>query len=51
MKADKTKLHQHRKAKKAVHHAEAILPEADAAISELDLMLNRLDRSPKQENL
>ena len=49
MKTDKTKLHQHRKVRKAAHHAEQILPEA--ATTELDLMLYRIERSPKQENL
>ena len=50
MKADKTKLHQYRKARKAAHH-EQILPEAHAALTELDMMLYKLERSPRQENL
>ena len=50
MKADKNKLTSHRKARKATHHAEN-LGEVAAAISETDLMLLRMERSPKQENL
>jgi hypothetical protein len=50
MKTDKTKLHQHRKARKLVHHTETSLPYASSS-SELDMMLYRLERSPKQENL
>ena len=50
MKTDKSKLHQHRKVRKAAHLAESALPEA-AAISETELMLMRMERSPKQENL
>jgi hypothetical protein len=47
---DKTKLHSHRKVRKAAHHAEN-LGEVATAISEMDLMLFRIERSPKQENL
>ena len=50
VKSDKTKLHSHRKARKATHHAEN-LSEVAPAISEMDLMLFRIERSPKQENL
>ena len=53
VKSDKTKLHSHRKARKArkaPHHAEN-LGEVASAISETDLMLFRIERSPKQENL
>jgi hypothetical protein len=47
MKADKTKLHQVRKGRKVTSAAHV----ADEAITDLELMLNRLERSPKQENL
>ena len=50
VKSDKTKLHSHRKARKAAHHAEN-LGEVATAVSETDLMLFRIERSPKQENL
>ena len=50
VKPDKTKLRSHRKARKEAHHAENLGEVADA-ISETDLMLFRVERSPKQENL
>ncbi len=50
MKTDKNKLHQHRKVKKLAHPVEGLAPDSVAS-SELDLMLYRIERSPKQENL
>jgi hypothetical protein len=50
MKSDKTKLHHHRKTRKPSSAAHVAHPDA-AGFSELDIMLYRLERSPKQENL
>jgi hypothetical protein len=50
MKTDKTKLHHHRKSRRALHPAEPTL-RGTTEFSELDLQIYRIERSPKQENL
>ena len=50
MKSDKTKLHQHRKTRRPSATAHVAHPD-EAGFSELDILLYRLERSPKQEDL
>ena len=53
MKSIKTKLHQHRKAKGGAHRAAIAHDVAEIAheVTDLEMQLYRIERSPKQENL